>query len=50
MSEEEKKEEPEPSPLKVEVTNEPKKQISWNDSQDDENYEDIVLSDEEMNI
>ncbi len=37
------------APLEVKITNN-KKTPEWNDSKDDSEYEDIILTDEDMNI
>jgi len=40
----------EPSPLEVKVTNTPVKDIKWNDSKDDIEYDELTLSDEDKDI
>ncbi len=40
----------EPGPLEVKITNSPKKEVQWNDSQDDIEYEDLGITEEDMDI
>ena len=37
-------------PLEVKITNSPKKELKWNDSKDDIEYDELTLSDEDMDI
>ncbi len=37
-------------PLEVKITNSPKKEVQWNDSQDDIEYEDLGITEEDMDI
>ncbi len=56
MSEEPEVEEPteekisESVPLEVKVTNSPKKEVQWNDSKDDIEYDDLGITEEDMDI
>ncbi len=38
------------TPLEVKITNSPKKEVQWNDSQDDVEYEDLGITEEDMDI
>jgi len=40
----------EPAPLEVKITNSPKKEVQWNDSKDDIEYDELTLSDEDKDI
>ncbi len=40
----------ESSPLEVKITNSPKKEVQWNDSQDDVEYQDLGITEEDMDI
>ncbi len=40
----------EPEPLEVKITNSPKKEVQWNDSKDDIEYEDLGITEEDMDI
>jgi len=40
----------EPIPLEVKITNSPKKEVKWNDSKDDIEYDELTLSDEDKDI
>ncbi len=40
----------EPEPLEVKITNSPKKELKWNDSKDDIEYEDLGITEEDMDI
>ncbi len=40
----------EPVPLEVKITNSPKKEVQWNDSKDDIEYEDLGITEEDMDI
>ncbi len=40
----------EPSPLEVKITNSPKKEVQWNDSKDDVEYDDLGITEEDMDI
>jgi len=40
----------EPSPLEVTIKNPPKKEVQWNDSKDDIEYDELTLSDEDKDI
>ncbi len=41
---------PESEPLEVKITNSPKKEVQWNDSKDDIEYEDLGITEEDMDI
>ncbi len=41
---------PSVAPLEVKVTNEPVKDTKWNDDKDDLEYEEIILTKEDMDI
>jgi len=40
----------EPSPLEVKVTNTPTKDVRWDDSKDDSEYDDLGITDEDKDI
>ncbi len=40
----------EPEPLEVTIKNPPKKEVQWNDSHDDVEYEDLGITEEDMDI
>jgi len=40
----------EPIPLEVKISNPPKKEVQWNDSKDDIEYDELTLSDEDKDI
>ncbi len=40
----------EKKPVEVKITNSPKKEVQWNDSKDDIEYDELTLSDEDMDI
>jgi len=40
----------EPEPLAVKITNQSKKDVKWDDSKDDIEYEDLGISEEDMDI
>ncbi len=40
----------EDTPLEVKVTNSPKKDVQWNDSKDDSEYDDLGITDEDKDI
>jgi len=40
----------ETEPLEVKITNSPKKEVKWNDSKDDIEYEDLGITQEDMDI
>ncbi len=40
----------EPVPLEVKITNSPKKEVQWNDSKDDIEYDDLGITEEDMDI
>jgi len=40
----------EDSPIQVKITNPLKKEVQWNDSKDDIEYDELTLSDEDMDI
>ncbi len=40
----------EPVPLEVKITNSPKKEVKWDDSKDDVEYEDLGITQEDMDI
>ncbi len=40
----------ETEPLEVKITNSPKKDVQWNDSKDDIEYEDLGITEEDMDI
>ncbi len=40
----------EDKPLEVKITNTPKKEVKWNDSKDDIEYEDLGITEEDMDI
>ncbi len=41
---------PSAPPLEVKITNQPIKNINWNDTIDDIEYDEIILSDEDKDI
>ncbi len=38
------------TPLEVKITNSPKKEVQWNDSKDDIEYDDLGITEEDMDI
>ncbi len=40
----------EAEPLEVKITNSPKKELKWDDSKDDIEYEDLGITEEDMDI
>jgi len=40
----------EEKPLEVKISNPPKKELQWNDSKDDIEYDELTLSDEDKDI
>jgi len=41
---------PKPEAIEVKITNSPVKEVKWNDEVDDQEYYEIVLTDDEKNI